>query len=344
MQMDRVTRMVRERLEVIQLAKSIGSVREACSRYGISRTQFYEYKRRFETDGIEGLKRLPTVHKSHPQTTAPAMVECVLALSLKNPLWGCIRLSKQVKRLGISISSPTVQKILLSCNLGSISLRLLRLEEMALNGEIELNKELAEAIEQANPSFKERLSESSCPGELLGQDTLYVGCASGIGKIYLQAVVDTYNSYAFAYLHAGKHSAHAAAVLQNRVMPQYEEWQLLVSAILTDNCREYCGRVNHPYESYLALNDIEHLTTKNRKSASNGFVERFKCTLREEFLWPSLSRKACHSIEQLQEELDGWLIQYNEQRPNRGYRNRGKPPIHLLREYLENFMGGFRES
>jgi hypothetical protein len=47
----------------------------------VSRTQFYEYKRRFQTHGLEGLKDLPSIHKAHLMTTPPEVVETVLAMS-----------------------------------------------------------------------------------------------------------------------------------------------------------------------------------------------------------------------------------------------------------------------
>ena len=53
-----------------------------------------------------------------------------------------------------------------------------------------------------------------------------VGHLEGVGKVYMQAVVDTYGSYAFAYLHTGKLPEHAVAVLYNDVLAQYEEWGL----------------------------------------------------------------------------------------------------------------------
>jgi hypothetical protein len=62
-------KLARQRLSVLELAEALGNVSEACRRRGISRTQFYEYKRRFQTHGMEGLKDLPPVHKSHPATT-----------------------------------------------------------------------------------------------------------------------------------------------------------------------------------------------------------------------------------------------------------------------------------
>ena len=102
------------------------------------------------------------------------------------------------------------------------------------------------AIEKANPCFRERHVESAAPGELLCQDTFYVGTFKGVGKVYLQAVVDTYGSFAFGYLHTGKIPEHAVVILHNEVLPQYEDWGLEVGAILTDNGREYWGTDTHP--------------------------------------------------------------------------------------------------
>lgn len=327
-------KLVQERLGALRLAEALGNVAEACRRYGISRTQFYEYKHRFQAGGLAALGDLPPVHKSHPQTTPPDVLKKILDLSLKNPLWGCVRLSDRLKRMGIPVSSPTIQKILLANDLGFGYQRLLRLEEKALGERIELTREQIRAIEQINPCFKERHMESSRPGELLSQDTLYVGFLQGIGKVYLQAVVDTYGSYAFAGLHTGKLPEHAAAVIDNRVLPQYEEWGVTVSAILTDDGKEYCGMDRHPFKLCLARNGVEHRTVKFEDPHPHGFIERFSRTIIEEFLQPYLRVKVYGSIKALQDDLDIWLKHYNEERPHRGYRNMGKSPMDTVLLYL----------
>ena len=96
-------------------------------------------------------------------------------------------------------------------------------------------------IEAANPPFRERHVESSRPGELLAQDTFYVGHLKGVGKLYLHTVVDTYGSVAFGYLYSGKLPQAAAAELHHDVLPFYARRRLAVSAVLTDNGREFCG-------------------------------------------------------------------------------------------------------
>lgn len=159
----------------------------------------------------------------------------------------------------------------------------LKVEEKHLDEGLALSSEQIARIEHYNPCFKERHVESFRPGELLSADTFFVGSLKEIGKLYLHAVVDTYGSYAFGFLHTGKKPEYAATLLHNDVLPFYQNHQLDVSAILTDNGPEFCGTPNHPFELYLSLNDIKHCRIKVRTPSTNGFVERFNRTFLDEF-------------------------------------------------------------
>jgi transposase InsO family protein len=327
-------KVARQRLSVLQLAELLGNVSGACRQRGMTRTQFYEYKRRFELQGLEGLKDLPPIHKTHPQTTPPETVERILALSLEHPAWGCVRLSEHLKLDGTSVSSPTIQSILIKHQMGSKFERLLRLEERMVTEPIELSTEQVTQIEKANPCFRERHVESSRPGELLCQDTFFVGTFKGVGKVYLHTVVDTYGSTAFGFLHTSKVPEAAVAVLHNDVLPFYAERGLVIEKVLTDNGREFCGTETHPFEVYLALNDLAHKRTKVRHPQTNGFVERFHRTVKEEFFEVALRETFYETVEALQADLDRWLLHYNTERPHLGYRNRGKRPIDTINAYL----------
>jgi len=329
-------KLARQRLSVLELTEQLGNVREACRRRGVSRTQFYEYKRRFQTHGLEGLKDLPPIHKSHPQTTPPEVVERILALRLANPTRGCNWLHDRLQLEGVNVSAPTIQTILNKHDLGSRYERLLKLESQACQHEIELTAEQVAGIEKANPCFRERHVESSRPGELLCADTFFVGTLKGVGKVYLHAVVDTYGSYAFGYLHTSKHPEAAALVLHNDVLPFYQQHGLTVGAVLTDNGREFCGTQTHPYELYLALNDIEHRRTKARKPQTNGFIERFNRTALDEFFRMAFRTTFYESVEALQADFARWLVEYNTERPHQGYRNMGRRPIETVLQYLES--------
>ena len=102
---------------------------------------------------------------------------------------------------GIRVSNVTVQKILVHNGMGTRYDRLMNLEDRHCQEGIDLSAEQAALIEKANPCFRERHVEFDRPGALLSQNTFFVGTLRGIGRVYLHAVVDTYGSYAFGFLH-----------------------------------------------------------------------------------------------------------------------------------------------
>ena len=77
------------------------------------------------------------------------------------------------------------------------------------------------------------------------------------GRIYLQAVVDTYGSYGFAKLYTGKRPETAVDILYEWVLPFYHKHKLPIQAVSSDNGTAYLGRpMVHMYEIFLDLNDI----------------------------------------------------------------------------------------
>jgi transposase InsO family protein len=330
----------RKRLRILKLAEKLGNVSEACRRRSISRTQFYEYKRRFQTHGLDGLVDQSPIPHSHPQTTPPETVEQLLALSLEHPTWGCHRLSDQLELIGVSVSGPTIQKILDQHELGSRYARWLQLETQAAEQGIELTAEQVAAIEKANPCFHERHVESDAPGALLCQDTFYVGHLKSGRKIYLQAVVDTFSSFGFGYLHTGKRSMHPVWLLHKVILPQFKEWGVPIGTILTGNSPEYCGNETHPYEGFLSYHDIEHRTIEVPPPGTYGSIERFRRTIINEFFRPIFQTIRSETAITLYSDLDAWLQYYNFERPHQGYPNMGKRPIDTVNAYLKTVRSG----
>ena len=331
---DAGTKLAQQRLSVLELAKELGNVAEACRQRGLDRTSFYEWKRRFQTQGFEGLKDLPPIHKSHPQTTPEPVVARIRALALEHPAYGCNRLEAMLALEGTRLSSITIQKILNENGLGTRVDRWLALEKANADKVVEITPEQAAFLEKLNPCFRERHVESGAPGELLSADTFFVGNLKGIGKVYLHAVVDTYGSYAFGFLHISKQPEAAVAVLHNDVLPFYRNLDLPVSAILTDNGREFCGTERHPYELYLDLNGIEHRRTRVKTPKTNGFVERFNGTVLDEFFRVVMRETFYDTVDALQADLDAWLVHYNTERPHLGYRNQGRRPIDTVNSFV----------
>ncbi len=336
--MDVSVKIAKQRLSVLELAERLGNITEACRRRGMDRTSFYEWKRRFQTHGLEGLKDLPPIHKSHPQAVKPEVEARIIELALEHPSYGCNKLEKILSLEGPYVSNVTIQKILIEHGLGSRYDRWLALERKSAEQGIALTAEQVAYIEKLNPSFKERHVESSGPGQLLSQDTFFVGTLKGVGRVYMHTVIDTYGSFAFGFLHTTKQPEAAVSVVHNDVVPFYKEHGIEVKAILTDNGREYCGTEAHPYELYLALNDIEHRRTQVRRPQTNGFVERFHRTVLDEFFRIVFRKKLYESVASLQEDLDSWLHEYNYERPHLGYRNQGRRPWETIELFLKGTL------
>lgn len=330
---DPAEKLALQRLRVLELSKQLGNVTQACRMSGMDRASFYEWKRRYQTHGLEGLKDLPPVHKTHPFTTPAHVREAVFALSLEHPSWGCKRLSSELALLGMHVSSFTVHGLLKKGGLGTKFERFLRLEEELLKG-VELPVEQLRQLEKLNPCLKERHVESSAPGELVSIDTFYVGLFKGIGRVYLHTAVDTFGSYAFGMLATERNSRRACELLYGQILPFYEAHSLKLGAVLTDNGSEFCGNEEHPFEALLFTLGVEHRRTKVKSPKTNGFVERFHRTILDEFFRVELRKRTFDTLEDLELALQDWICRYNTKRPHQGYRNLGRTPYTVVEESI----------
>jgi transposase-like protein len=221
-------KLAQKRLTLLQVAEKLRNVSEACRRHGVSRSQFYEYKRSFQERGLEGLIDRPPIPKTFPNETPTEIRRKVIELSLVHPAWGAVRISDTLRLENIGVSASTVRNIWLKEDMETRYKRLLRLEEEKNGQDVELSEEQIKLLEKANPCFRERKVESPYPGYLLCQDTFLVGTIKGVGRIYLQALVDTYGSYAFGKLYTSKLPETAVDLLYDRVLPFYVQQGLKV--------------------------------------------------------------------------------------------------------------------
>ena len=134
-------------------------------------------------------------------------------------------------------------------------------------------------------------------------------------------------------LYTTKTPITSADLLNDRVLPFFEEHEMGILRMLTDRGTEYCGRVEqHDYELYLALNEIEHTKTKARHPQTNGICERFHKTILNEFYQITFRKKIYTTLDELQKDLDDWLDYYNHQRTHQGKMCCGRTPMQTLLE------------
>jgi transposase InsO family protein len=323
---------IKHKAGLLNLVQELANVSRACQVRGVSHDTFYRYQELVDNGGIEALIdkscRGPNIKNRVDIETE----EAVIAYAVEQPAHGQHRSSNELRKKGIFVSGSGVRSIWLRHNLENFKKRLKALEEKVAKDGIILTDAQVAALE------KKKHDDEACgeietahPGYLGSQDTFYVCNLKGVGRIYQQTFVDTYSKVAFAKLYTTKTPITAADMLNDKVLPYFEQHELPMLLILTDRGTEYCGRVDHhDFQLYLAINDIDHTKTKAMSPQTNGICERFHKTILNEFYQITFRKKLYSTMEELQQDLDEWMNYYNNDRTHQGKMCCGRTPLETL--------------
>src|SRR5512144_68085 len=191
--MTRDEKIIRHKVGVLELAKQLGSVSQACRIMGFSRDSFYRFRDLYEKGGAAALIEMSRRVPNPKNRVAETIERRILEVTLDQPAWGHTRIANELAKKGVRVSPTGVRGVLVRHDRNTMVKRLKALETQVAQDGLILTEDQLAALEKAKAD-KEAHGEfdSECPGYCGAQDTFYVGTLKD-----QQTFVDTYAKIGF---------------------------------------------------------------------------------------------------------------------------------------------------
>lgn len=324
------------RMRLMAVVKAAPSVREGCRRAGIHHSTYYEWKRRVESEGPQGLAG----GRGRTRVKSPGRIRVeseVVAYALAYPEKGPDRLYGDLLTRGVTVGSVSqVWRILCAHSLNRAAYRY---QLMALAQGLVSAEEALGSPPTPSPRSSRSVGElhAEQPGDLVQFDCFHIGQLKEArltsrkipGVVWQYTAIDVASSFTWAELHTTAHNPSAVhtSALAHRVARDLAAWGWQWRAASTDRGNEF---VDHRFGETLKALGVQHRLIPPGRPQSNGKVEQVQHTILRECWQPALVTYHQPSITGLRDDLTDYLDYYNHHRSHHGKWNQGRTPNQII--------------
>ncbi|UUX34706.1 helix-turn-helix domain-containing protein [Fundicoccus culcitae] len=309
--------------KILEEARLNGNVTETCNKYGISRTVYYKWNKRFNLLGMEGLQDVKRT-KRKKSLNKIDLEYYIMSYVLKKPEYGARRIFYALDEEGFIVSESSIYNFLKEKGLNSKELRLSYVKR--------------EKVKDVGPHSVRKVENilrfsGKEAGYAILQRTLFLGKNKHLKNIYITLSIDLYSLYMVGTISETRTTECIIKHTERRLLPTYRSFGVPIKNIITDSSLAYASHWQgsvHEYYQYLKKNGIIQRVMLRKNIEALKVTEENILLVKDRLLQNIFQLTKDYGFDELDIELEFILREYNNNFLHLHGKTKGKTPTKLL--------------